>query len=48
LIINFRDNCRYISNPGQEDTDTDGVGNLCDNCMVFKNPKQEDTNKNGV
>lgn len=48
LIINFRDNCRYISNPGQEDTDTDGVGNLCDNCMVFKNPKQEDSNKNGV
>ena len=28
-IVNHRDNCPYISNPGQEDANGDGVGNAC-------------------
>ncbi|MFC1476226.1 SBBP repeat-containing protein [Candidatus Zixiibacteriota bacterium] len=34
------DNCPGISNPGQEDNDSDGLGNDCDNCPETANPLQ--------
>jgi len=36
------DNCRLVYNPGQEDGDSDGVGNVCDNCGIVYNPTQAD------
>jgi hypothetical protein len=32
-IVDLTDNCPYIPNPQQEDTDYDGVGNACPDCQ---------------
>lgn len=35
--------CPSISDPGQQDMDGDGAGNMCDNCVSVYNPGQEDS-----
>jgi hypothetical protein len=37
------DNCPYVANPTQVDTDADGLGNACDNCPTVFNPVQTDS-----
>ena len=39
-ILNERDNCQYVYNVDQKDTDMDGVGDQCDNCPLEHNPDQ--------
>ena len=40
VIFNSVDNCPFDWNPSQDDSDRDGVGDLCDNCPDFKSSVQ--------
>ncbi len=42
------DNCPWIANADQKDSDLDGVGDACDNCPDTLNPNQWDVNGDGV
>lgn len=37
-IANAKDNCKYIANSDQRDSDLDGQGDVCDICPLFANP----------
>lgn len=39
-VLNEHDNCPYMYNNDQKDTDMDGVGDQCDNCPLLHNPDQ--------
>lgn len=38
--LNEHDNCPFVYNTDQRDTDLDGVGDQCDNCPLLHNPLQ--------
>jgi hypothetical protein len=42
------DNCPLVFNPGQNDADSDALGDACDNCPAVFNPQQADSDQDGV
>lgn len=44
----IEDNCPDVVNPGQEDADGDGWGDVCDNCPAVANRSQADTDGDGI
>ena len=48
LFLSLQDNCIYIFNPDQKDSDFDGHGNACDNCHIIHNVDQLDIDWDGA
>ncbi len=42
------DNCPYVYNPNQADSDGDDIGDVCDNCPYVANPDQTDEDQDSI
>ena len=48
LRANEVDDCPFVANAAQTDTDQDGIGDDCDSCRAYGNPRQEDLDADGL
>ena len=47
-LLSAQDNCQFVDNYLQADTDGDGVGDACDNCVSAVNADQLDSDGDGI
>lgn len=47
-IINWKDNCKDLSNANQSDKDKDWIWDVCDNCIDLQNHDQADLDENWI
>ena len=43
----MQDNCKFVKNVAQQDSDKDGRGDSCDNCPTWWNYDQKDSDNDG-
>jgi syndecan 4 len=49
IIFGFpQDNCPFVPNDDQKDSDSDRVGDACDNCNTTSNIGQQDLDGDGI
>jgi len=47
-VTDRHDNCRFVANPAQENSDADSLGDLCDNCPTIANEDQADADGDSI
>ena len=47
-LLIAQDKCPNMNSRNQEDSDRDGIGDVCDNCIFMFNPDQIDMDGDGL
>ena len=48
IFYHSQDNCPFVKNEDQKDSDNDSIGDACDNCNATSNTGQQDLDGDGI